>query len=174
MAYTSAYPIILQKELAMGCPVPKKLITTLTKQFSSHLFAPDSSVKQCSQVCKQKRRGMICPLVEITSFMGATLVEFHQLRSKVLLVYLICWHLYTPLHYKTIFYALYMPSGTIALAHDVNPCFPLQRAILLLLCSVSFPTSLCLLKQTSLSTGIARVYIKHMVWWTIDSHCLPC
>jgi hypothetical protein len=37
--------------------------------------------EECQTMCKQKRRGMIYQLVEITSFMGAALVEVSSTKE---------------------------------------------------------------------------------------------
>ena len=86
VAYTSAYPIILQKELATGCPVPinynfnRLILFTFLPWFISEQYrhssmvcdcwkAPKDSVshglcmqggEECQPMCKPTRKGMIC------------------------------------------------------------------------------------------------------------------
>ena len=87
-------------------------------------------------MCKQKRRGMIYPWVEITSFMGASLESLGDKGDRVPTA--IRWQQQTPL--KHLLYALYMFSKLKSSSTWFNPCFPLRRAYTFLYCWVSLPT----------------------------------
>ena len=109
VAYTSAYPIILQKELATGCPVPinynfnRLILFTFLPWFISKKYRHSSmfvivgrnprirlamacvckvgrSVNQC---VNQREKGWSALLVEITSFMGAALKSLFNKGNTV-------------------------------------------------------------------------------------------
>ena len=89
VAFTSAYPIILQKELATGCPVPTNY--NFNRLNSLHIFAliyhTSNDTSEIPVCVKQREKGWSALLVEITSFIGAALISLFDKGNTVFIRY---------------------------------------------------------------------------------------
>ena len=126
----------------MGCPVPinynfnRLILFTFLPWFISQAMT-NSEISAC---VNKREEGWSALLVEITSFMGAALKSLFGRSHIVLFHFMIRWQL-TNTTQNLYFYSLYDFKNLKSSSTWFNPCFPLRRAFLLLLCWVSFPTS---------------------------------